>query len=210
METTRIRIGPRDHGRRMTLDEFWDAEETPGCRYELARGVLEVTEVPNDDHGQIVHNLHEEFSLYLRAHPGLIRRIAHGSDIRLLIPELGSDRNPDLALVFFDAPLNHRGRQIPALVVEIVSPGARAHRRDYEEKREEYLALGIREYWVVDPSRKTVMVLVRRDGEPPAWEERVSSGDDPIVSASLPGLDARVSALWADAEPPAVEADEPD
>ena len=59
MATTRIQIGPADHGRRMTLDEFREAEEEPGYRYELARGVLEVTEVPNDPHGQIVDNLRE-------------------------------------------------------------------------------------------------------------------------------------------------------
>ena len=60
MATTRIQIGPADHGRRLTLDEFREAEEEPGYRYELARGVLEVTEVPNDPHGQIVDNLHRE------------------------------------------------------------------------------------------------------------------------------------------------------
>ena len=111
MATTNIRIGPADHGRRMTLDEFRDAEEEPGHLYELARGVLEVTEVPGDNHGQIVHNLHEALSQYRREHPDQILRFAHGSDIRLIIPELDSDRNPDLAIVFRGAPLNVRGRQ---------------------------------------------------------------------------------------------------
>jgi len=45
MATTTLRIGPADQGRAMTLDEFLDAEEEPGYCYELARGVLEVTEV---------------------------------------------------------------------------------------------------------------------------------------------------------------------
>ena len=45
-----LKIGPADHGRTMTLDEFLDAEETEGYRYELARGVLEVTEIPNEPH----------------------------------------------------------------------------------------------------------------------------------------------------------------
>ena len=34
--TVALRIGPADHGRAMTLDEFLDAEEEPGYRYELA------------------------------------------------------------------------------------------------------------------------------------------------------------------------------
>ena len=49
-----LRIGPADHGRTMTLEEFREAEELDGYRYELARGVLEVTEVPNDPHGVVV------------------------------------------------------------------------------------------------------------------------------------------------------------
>ena len=57
MATLRTRIGPADHGRLMTLDEFHDAQEQPGYLYELAQGVLEVVEVPGDDHAQVVDNL---------------------------------------------------------------------------------------------------------------------------------------------------------
>ena len=38
MATTQIRIGPADHGRRMTLEEFREAEEEPGYCYELRGG----------------------------------------------------------------------------------------------------------------------------------------------------------------------------
>ena len=41
----------------MTLEEFREADVEEGYRYELARGVLEVTEVPNDPHGEIVWKL---------------------------------------------------------------------------------------------------------------------------------------------------------
>ena len=55
---TLLRIGPADNSRVMSLEEFREAEVEEGYRYELARGVLEVTEVPDDDHGQIVCNLY--------------------------------------------------------------------------------------------------------------------------------------------------------
>lgn len=199
MATTRTTIGPADHGRKMTLDEFREAEEEPGYLYELARGVLAVTEVPADDHGQVVDHVHEALSRYRREHPKKILRLAHGSDVRLLIPELDSDRHPDLGVIFRGAPLNRRGRQIPALVVEVVSPGREAHQRDYQEKREEYLALGIAEYWIVDLQTRQVTVLVRHD-QPggPAWDERVFVGDEVIASVLLPGFAGRVSDLWAD------------
>jgi hypothetical protein len=52
-----LRIGPADHGRMITLEEFREAEELDGYRYELARGVLEVTDVPDDPHGMVVCNI---------------------------------------------------------------------------------------------------------------------------------------------------------
>ena len=66
-----VRIGPADHGRSMTLDEFLEAEVEEGFRYELARGALEVTQVPGEDHGQIVCNLYGLTRDYERAHPGV-------------------------------------------------------------------------------------------------------------------------------------------
>ncbi len=202
MPTTRILIGPEDTGRKMTMEEFREADETPGYLYELARGVLEVSEVPADAHGQIIHNLHVRLILYYLQHQDLILRLAHGSDIQLLIFETESDRHPDLAIVFRGAPLNPRGRQIPGLVVEVVSPGARARRRDYEEKREEYLRLGIAEYWIVDPESRHVTVLVRQDaGANSSWAERVFQGDDSLESTLLPGFEGPVGALWVDVDP---------
>lgn len=208
MSTVKLRIGPKDRGRRLSLEEFREAEETPGYLYELARGVLEVVHIPGDAHGQVVDNLHEAISRYRRLHRGLIRRICHGSDIRLLIPELESDRHPDLAVVFKGALKNDLGRQIPSLVCEVVSPGARARRRDYQEKAEEYLRLRIQEYWSVDPELEEVVVLTRReDPAGPSWVERRFAGNDLIVSALLPDLQLTPSELCLDAE---VEADETD
>jgi Uma2 family endonuclease len=210
MSVVKLRIGPADHGRAMTLEEFREAEEQPGYLYELARGVLEVSEVPSDAHGQIVDNLHEAVSLYRRGHPGRIRRIAHGSDVRLIIPELVSDRHPDLAVIFRGAPLSPRGRQIPEWVCEVVSPRAEARRRDYEQKSEEYLALRIGEYWIGDLREKKVTVRIRREGPGgPTWSERVFTGDDVIVSERLPGFQGTVADLWADIEPQAEADGEP-
>lgn len=201
MSTVRTRLGPADQGRRMSLEEFREAEETPGHLYELARGVVEVVEIPGDDHGQIIHNAHEALSLYSREHPGLIRRIGHGSDVRYVIPELESDRHPDLAVVFRDAPRDARGRLRATLAVEVVSRGSRARNRDYVAKREEYLAVGVREYWIIDPALRQVTVLVRREApEGASWEERVCGGAEAIPSELLPGFAGTVAELWADVD----------
>ena len=47
----------------------------------------------------------------------------------------------------------------PRLVVEVVSPGKTNRDRDYVHKRAQYAALGVPEYWLIDPIDQTVMVL---------------------------------------------------
>lgn len=199
MSTTQIRIGPADHGRRMTLDEFRDAEEEPGYLYELGRGVVEVTEVPNDPHGQIEDNLRSALEIYRRDHPGLIRRAGGASAFRLWVPEMVSGRNPDQAFVLEGTPKDARGRRRPSWAAEVVSEGGED--RDYRIKREEYLIYGLREYWIIDPQLRQVTVLTRDDrADGPAWGERVFRGDETIASDLMPGFQGTVAGLWANAE----------
>lgn len=188
-----VRIGPADHGRSMTLDEFLEAEEEQGYRYELARGVLEVTPVPNDPHGLIVWTLLTAIAVYSREHPGIIYRAGGGSEFRLWLPAMVSGRNPDVAVALRGTPKDWRGRRPPSLAFEVVSEGREAHERDYVTKRAEYLAYGLREYWIVDLPMKVVTVLIR-DGD--AWVEQVYRDDQLAVSLVLPGFAIRVSDLW--------------
>ena len=97
----------------------------------------------------------------IQEHPGSIDRFGGGGEFYLRIPAMKSGRHPDLGVVLVDTPLDDRGRDKPSLVAEVVS--ARSKTRDYESKREEYLAFGVREYWIVDPYKRQVTVLVRRD-----------------------------------------------
>ena len=195
MATVATRIGPADHGRAMTLDEFLDAEAEEGHRYELARGVLEVTNVPNDPHGQIVHNLYRVVFRYDSAHPGRILRVGGGNEFQLLFPGFVSGRNPDLSVALKGATRNYRRRRDPVLVAEVVSAGSSD--RDYRIKREEYLAYGLLEYWIIDPEARKLTLLVR-DGD--SWVDRVLQGDQVIPSLVLPGLAATVADLWIDLE----------
>jgi Uma2 family endonuclease len=191
MATTQIRIGPADQGRIMSLDEFREADEEDGYRYELAGGVLEVTEVPNTPHRRVVSNLYRAIARYDAQHPGVIESFGGGAEFRLWIQAMGSGRNPDLGVVLEGTSPDARGRTQPALAAEVVSAGSRT--RDYQTKRSEYLAFGLREYWIVDPFERQVILLLR-DGV--TWSERVLQGDQPIDSTVLPGLDCRLSDLW--------------
>ncbi|MHC5544565.1 Uma2 family endonuclease [Singulisphaera rosea] len=195
--TAAIRIGPADHGRRIALQEFWDAEEEAGYRYELARGVLEVTNVPGESHGLIVCSFYGALERYRQAHPATIQRYGGAGEFRLWLPTMASGRNPDVAVVLKGTPADSRGSRPPSLVVEVVSAGAEAHARDYVTKREEYLAFGIHEYWIVDSIRRRILVLVR-DGD--SWVERTFGEGQVAGGLVLPDFAVPLDDLWAAAE----------
>ena len=192
MATTTRRIGPADHGQRMTLDEFIDADFEDGWLYELARGVIEVTEVPHPDHGWIVDRLARLFILYDIAHPGRIVYRAGCGECRLRLPGMQSDRHPDQAIYLDPLPRGRRPwtRWVPHIVVEVVSRGGED--RDYIDKREEYLRVGIREYWILDPARRNLLTL-RRAGD--VWEEIRVPTRGLYQTPLLPGLEVRPAEL---------------
>jgi Uma2 family endonuclease len=189
--TTRC-IGPADHGRRMTLDAFIKAEFQEGWLYELARGVVEVTEVPGPWHGRIVGRIVELFIEYIRQHPDIINYRAGGGECRLRLPGLASDRHPDQAIYLDPEPPGPEvwTKWVPHIVVEVVSP--RGRKRDLVTKREEYLRMGIREYWILDPKKRQMHVLVR-DGD--AWKETIVPATGVYRTIFLPGLRVRPGEL---------------
>jgi hypothetical protein len=171
MPRTVTRIGPADNGRCMSIDEFAPAIGEPGSNYELSRGVVVVSDIPNPAHLGLVMAVRRQLAAYDLAYPGRIHAVASGSECKVLLRDLESERHPDLA-VYKDPPPS-RGEDVweswvPELVVEVVSSDS--VQRDYEEKREEYLHFGVREYGIVDPRKSEVLVLRRVKDR---WRERV-------------------------------------
>jgi len=192
MATTTRRIGPADHGRPISLDDFVDAEFEGGWLYELARGEIVVTEVPGIHHGRIVGRLAETFVIYNRANPGVINYRAGGGECRLRLPGMQSDRHPDQAIYLLPPPPGQSPwtHWCPDLVVEVVSEGG--EHRDYLEKREEYLRVGVTEYWLLDPGERRLLVL-KRAGD--VWEETIVPAGTSYQCHLLPGLEVRPDEL---------------
>ena len=80
----------------------------------------------------------------------------------------------------------------PLLVVEVVSPDSVS--RDYRFKRSEYAALGIPEYWIVDPRKHKVTVLFLEEG---FYEEAVFTEETRIVSRQLADLQLTANQVLA-------------
>ena len=109
-------------------------------------------------------------------------------------------REPDL-MVILSA---HRERikatyldGIADVVVEIVSP--ESGERDRGTKYIEYEALGIPEYWLVDPIRREADINVL--GEDKHYHRAIQDEQGRIVSTVLPGFALNPSLLWQETLP---------
>jgi Uma2 family endonuclease len=187
-----LRIGPADKGRRMTLEQFIEADWEEGWLYELARGVVDVTEIPRPWHGRIVIRVARMFMQYDIDHPGIIDYQAGGGECRRRLPGMVSDRHPDQAIYLDPEPSgpNVWTRWVPHIVVEVVSRGG--EQRDFVEKREEYLRVGVREYWILDAVARRMHALVRAGD---VWEETIVGESDVYRTVLLPGLEVRPGEL---------------
>jgi hypothetical protein len=181
-----IKIGPTDQGRSMSLVDFDHAEVQEGYLYELGRGVIIVSDVPKKRHLYQVAATRNQLVTYQLAHPGKIQIIASGGECKILVPGYESERHPDLA-VYKSLPPDEGedfwSKWIPELVIEVVSPGSEL--RDYQEKREEYLALGVHEYWIIDAGKQEMLVLRRVAGR---WRERILRPPEIYKTRLLPGF----------------------
>ena len=77
----------------------------------------------------------------------------------------------------------------PDLAVEVLSPSERAS--ELEEKLDDYRAAGTPLIWVIDPDRRTVMIVSR--AAPLRWiraQDTLDGGD------VLPGFQCRVAELF--------------
>jgi Uma2 family endonuclease len=196
MPETVVKVGPADHGRRMSLKDFDTAEPQPGYLYELSRGVVIVSDVPDPRYFAQLNSIRRQLSAYDLANPDVIHAVGGGADCKILVGEEESERHPDVSVYKRPPPQEDVwSTWVPELVIEIVS--ASSVERDYGDKREEYLLFGVREYWIVDANRREVMVLRRRGQR---WTEQVVEPPAVVTTKLLPGFALNCAAVFEAAD----------
>lgn len=168
--------------RLLTLEEFLAYDDGTDTRYELVDGELVEMPPESDENLDIARRLLVEIMQHLP-----LERVAWGTEIETL-GKRARCRLPDLivhteeskaALAGTRRATITRDMPPPAIVVEVVSPGATNRARDYRHKRTEYAARGIAEYWIVDPEERQITLCQWVDG---AYEDTVVKGNDRIPS----------------------------
>jgi Uma2 family endonuclease len=143
---------------------------------------------PNDELGHLLRNYLES-----RAKENPFDRTMP----ERLIPGTPNRRRCDRAVWVGLGRLPYTAQDVPAIVIEFVSSRKRDALRDYEEKRDEYLAAGVKEYWIIDRFRR-VMTVYRKGLVGPTYDlvTEAQSYQTPL----LPGFVLPLAPLLAKAD----------
>ncbi len=197
MARSRSMSGAAPHSPPVGWDEFVLLDEDDPR--ELVDGVLVEIEVPGFRHERTVGVLMIRLGAWVEVrNRGVV--LPSGYKVRI------TDRRgvmPDVQFISKEKlPLldeNGLTRGAPDLVVEVISPSS--HHYDCVVKRDWYAAVGVAEYWIVDPEARTLERLVLGlDGR---YATAAKLGDDAIFEPeSFPGLSIALSDLWVDVPVP--------
>jgi Uma2 family endonuclease len=160
----------------------------------LEKGII-VVDVPGMPHGYIQEFIRDELALYRRANRHRICYIAEPSGAAMRMPEMQSERHPDLSIYLTPPPTPDAQPWeywIPEIAIEIVS--ASSVDRDYRIKPEEYLKAGVRLCWIIDPLDRTATILTRRGDK---WHEQKIESDGVLKTNLLPGFELRLADVFA-------------
>ena len=134
-----------------------DIEALPeGQRAELLDGEMFMMATPSLTHQAILMWLSVEVFTKIRDKKGKCKAF-----VALCAVYIKDDEKnyvePDLVVICDKDKLDNKGcHGAPDWIVEIVSPSSK--KMDFYKKLNVYAEAGVREYWIIDPSRKAVIV----------------------------------------------------
>lgn len=134
-----------------------DIKKLPeGVRAELIDGQIFYFAYPKLIHQQILMELSNTLYNYVKKNRGKCEVLFAPFGV-LLVEDGKNYLEPDILVTCDENKLHEDGcHGAPDLVIEVVSQSTQ--KRDYGIKLIKYRTAGVKEYWIVDPMRETVMV----------------------------------------------------
>jgi Uma2 family endonuclease len=173
------------HNKAWTYEDLIDLPDD-GKHYEIVAGEIVELPSPSDIHQLIAGLL-----------VTMLTRFVRGREIGWVFPAPFDVRfspyfvlQPDIVFYRFDGSSRaalasfDRANARPDIVVEVISPSSQGH--DRVRKLSTYATFGVSEYWIVDPEKDELQVLVLRNGTYVPFEQLE---DGIIRSEVLAGLE---------------------
>lgn len=147
-------LQPQSQTELITLEQYENLPED--VRTEVFDGIIYDMAGPSQTHQRILTELITLFNTYIKKKGGDCSVFPAPFDVKLNDKPL-TIVQPDLIIVCDKEKLDeNRCNGAPDFIIEIVSPNNASN--DYIKKLYYYKNYGVREYWIVDPKRKTVTV----------------------------------------------------
>ncbi len=171
----------------------WKFEE----RVELIKGrIFKMSPAPNSMHQEVVGNIYLKLGNFLYRNPCKVYVAPY--DVRL--PRKSKDDKdiftviqPDLCVICDPAKRDARGCiGAPDIVVEVLSPSN--NKKELKNKYEVYEEAGVKEYWVVFPPEKTMLIYMLIEGK--YVPSRLMVSGDVVTSSILPGFSMELSEVF--------------
>ena len=141
--------------RTYTIEDIYALPD--GQRAELIDGRMYNMAPPNTKHQRLVSELTITIGNYIRSKGGN-RKVFPAPFAVFLNNDNRNYVEPDISVICDNDKLDDQGcNGAPDWVIEITSPSNPQH--DYGIKLFKYRTAGVREYWIVNPQKKTVMVF---------------------------------------------------
>ncbi len=130
-------------------------------RVELIDGTFYEMLAPTYTHQELLMSIVIELKTFVKKNKGKCKVVAAPFDIQL-DKDNKTMVQPDVVVICDKDRINDiRGYGAPDMVVEILSPSTA--KKDWEIKLAKYMAAGVREYWIVDPKKKIVVVFYKAE-----------------------------------------------
>jgi Uma2 family endonuclease len=189
-----VKLGPADHGRPLTLEEFLSSASREGWHYELIDGKLYVSPVPNLPEDRVEDWVYSKLKQYSREHPGVVNYVNNKTRVFVPVRPRVTAPEPDVA-AYRGFPLELPFRAVrwqdvsPLFVVEVLS--IEDPDKDLVRNVELYLQVPtIREYWLIDTREDPEtpsMTVYRRHGS--KWRLIPVAYGETYSTRLLPGFE---------------------
>jgi prevent-host-death family protein len=182
-------------GKKVSYEEFMDIYEKSDLRMEFINGEIVLLASPNTFHQDISGNLYVHLRSFLKGSACKVFYApfdVHFYKQDLDVPDV---MQPDLLIACdMEKGVNEKGRYMgtPALCIEILSKSTRS--KDMVDKLNTYMLSGVKEFWIVDPDKRSVLVYSFHDCT--IEEYTAFKAGDTLNSYLLKALDIQVNDIF--------------
>jgi len=184
--------------RRYTLEEFWALPEREDhARYNLIGGYLFMVPPPNPPHGDLDGKLCKSLVGFVIKND-IDGQVHHPPEPIYIRAEGSTYLEPDMMYVSTALRARMGSKRTSAdIVFEYLSRSTTVY--DRTTKADTYLALGVRELWLVDPVSETIEVRHPKEhSDTLVWEIYIYSKGEHAKSRVLDGWEVSVDEIFRD------------